>query len=398
MNKDPKNEWHELVDRIVSSKSFGKSAVYVNLLRFLVESTLNEDVPKETAIAAHLFGKDKPTQDTSQIRVYIYHLRKKLHQYFEEEGDLETYTLSIPKGGYEVELSQKAKGRKHQTIRWLPVLLVSLLIVSFGLNAYLLWSKGAIVRTGFTESQAFWTDFIETDVPTMAVLGDLFVFVEKDLATGVARTIRVPDVNDQAQYEAYRDSVANEGLELDELSYTYLIKNSVDWVDRLTRVFFGKKNFNTRVISRVDARDLHDYNMVFIGMQKTAGMFNDYFNESRFSLLNEGRRGYAITIDGEEKVYQPFGDADQKHTDYGFIAKYPGPNNNVVLMFGGIWDTATSQSLEMLTNPAKAKEVEDYLMKEFDEVPPYFELLIEVSGIDRVGFDSKIVYANKVDF
>ena len=75
-----------LLTRIERSNSIGSSSTYIRLLRFLVDCTLSETIPKEQAIAEHLFGKNSINSDTSKIRVYVYHLRKKLKLYFENEG------------------------------------------------------------------------------------------------------------------------------------------------------------------------------------------------------------------------------------------------------------------------------------------------------------------------
>ena len=65
------------VEKIIESKSFGRSDTYGNLLRYLVRCTLENDVPKETTIASEIFGKSSfdPSQCTL-IRVYAYNLRK----------------------------------------------------------------------------------------------------------------------------------------------------------------------------------------------------------------------------------------------------------------------------------------------------------------------------------
>jgi len=89
-------------------------------------------VPKEFSVAADLFGQENASQDTSQVRVHIYHLRKKLEQYFGQEGKQETLVLTIPKGGYQVEVnrrSAKGKGSGFEKKRFVQIGLLADAIV-----------------------------------------------------------------------------------------------------------------------------------------------------------------------------------------------------------------------------------------------------------------------------
>lgn len=100
--------YNKIIAKIISSKSFGQSNTYANLLLFLVASTLEEDIPKETTIASEILGK--PNFDPSQstlVRVYIYNLRKKLSKYYSKEGKEDKIIVQIPKGSYEVRFVEK---------------------------------------------------------------------------------------------------------------------------------------------------------------------------------------------------------------------------------------------------------------------------------------------------
>mgnify|MGYP003636120107 CR=1 FL=1 len=100
--------YDKITAKIINSKSFGHSNTYANLLLFLVASTLEEDIPKETTIASEILGK--PNFDPSQstlVRVYIYNLRKKLAKYYSKEGKEDKIIVQIPKGSYEVRFVEK---------------------------------------------------------------------------------------------------------------------------------------------------------------------------------------------------------------------------------------------------------------------------------------------------
>ena len=131
-------------------------------------------------------------------------------------------------------------------------------------------------------------------------------------------------------------------------------------------------------------------------MQKTAGLFNNYFVNSNFDLADDDTFTYQDESDNTTKQFSPKGDPDKYHTDYGFVAKYPGPNNNTIFMFGGLWDTAASQSLKNFTDSESLVQLEESMVSKFGKVPNNFEILFEVSGIDRTELDTKVLYMNEI--
>ena len=74
----------EQLARILKDKNFSRSKIYGRLLRFLVNASLEEKEIKEVIIGTELFGKDyDPIKFDNKVRVYVYHLRKKLDEYYE---------------------------------------------------------------------------------------------------------------------------------------------------------------------------------------------------------------------------------------------------------------------------------------------------------------------------
>lgn len=395
-----KKELNALLDRIEQSDSLGASSTYARLLRFLVESTSSGTVPKEQAIAEHLLGKNFANSDTSKIRVYIYHLRKKLDQYYQNQGKEEEYILSIPKGGYKVKFSKKERQpsfafQKLNTgiLIWSLLLL---LIFSLLANALFFFKSDRVPADDFSDS-IFWKDFFKDDKPIQVVLGDLFIFSETDSLSGETRNVRIPDINSKAQFEEYRNLPINDGKQLTVTSYTHLINGSSEWINSLTKLFYPKKEFSIRPSSNLGAQDMHDYNIIFVGMQKTAGIFNTYFDKSEFEYAAEQPNQYRLPKGLDTLVFRPQGDPDEQHTDYGLIAKYPGPNDNTIFLFGGLWDTAASESLRNFVMKSKLTKIEEHMEAKLGYLPQYFEMLIEVNGVNRIGFETEILYLNELN-
>lgn len=98
------DERWQLVQRIVASPPFQKSARLRDLLQYLAEQTIHGHAHEltEQHIGEVLFGKPSgysPLEDSS-VRVHVRQLRLKLHEYFDDEGQHEPVILEIPKGSY----------------------------------------------------------------------------------------------------------------------------------------------------------------------------------------------------------------------------------------------------------------------------------------------------------
>src|SRR6202453_2527630 len=94
----------QLAQRIVASRSFGKSALLSRFLLYVCEREITGKTEEisEHQIGVHVFGR-RPGYDPGEdniVRNYARQLRNRLDQYFLEEGREEGLRLSIPRGKY----------------------------------------------------------------------------------------------------------------------------------------------------------------------------------------------------------------------------------------------------------------------------------------------------------
>lgn len=92
------------VDRILNSQSMSSCQRLVQLLRFVVDSTLKGEAMhlKETTIGVAVFGRSPdydPKVDTI-VRSQAWRLRSKLRKYYASEGVLDPVVIDIPIGHY----------------------------------------------------------------------------------------------------------------------------------------------------------------------------------------------------------------------------------------------------------------------------------------------------------
>ena len=102
----------EHLDRILASQVFATSPRCREFLRFVVRETLtgHGDTIKERTIAMEVFGKDsnfEPGED-SVVRVKAREVRKKLAEYYEQNGEVDV-RIQLPVGGYVPAFERKGQ-------------------------------------------------------------------------------------------------------------------------------------------------------------------------------------------------------------------------------------------------------------------------------------------------
>src|SRR5947209_2442462 len=98
------DERRKLVERIAASRYLAKSARLRELLMHLSDRVLVDGVEEihEQEVGHRVFGRpaNYDTGADNIVRVHASTLRKRLEQYFAEEGSGEPLILEIPKGNY----------------------------------------------------------------------------------------------------------------------------------------------------------------------------------------------------------------------------------------------------------------------------------------------------------
>jgi hypothetical protein len=92
------------LERLVASPHFKNSRRYTDLLRYVVQQTLDghADTLKERTLGIEVFGRE-PGFDTagdSIVRVAAAEVRKRIAQYYQEEGHEDEPRVDLPSGSY----------------------------------------------------------------------------------------------------------------------------------------------------------------------------------------------------------------------------------------------------------------------------------------------------------
>jgi TolB-like protein/tetratricopeptide (TPR) repeat protein len=94
----------EQLSKLEASSQFSGSGRLIELLRFIVEETLNDGgvALKESTVGNAVYGRDPPYDPRihSTVRVEARRLRDKLRDYYAAEGKGDPIVISLPTGGY----------------------------------------------------------------------------------------------------------------------------------------------------------------------------------------------------------------------------------------------------------------------------------------------------------
>jgi hypothetical protein len=164
-----------LIARLVASRYLNKSARLQELLLYLTERVLEHEVEEvhEQEVGSRVFGRSTnyDTATDNIVRVHASMLRKRLEQYFSQEGASEPVILELPKGNYAPIFYKRREPEPVTPIllqpplltvqprRWVVPVLAVLLAASACSTAWLLWKRppADVARQTRPTVDLFWS-------------------------------------------------------------------------------------------------------------------------------------------------------------------------------------------------------------------------------------------------
>jgi len=390
----------KVLEAILESPEFRDSKRYQDLLRFLVEQSLEGKPPKEVAIAMQLFGRDAkfdPREDPT-VRVYMNNLRKKLDHYHLTHEPSPSIRLEIPKGHYLVEFLQvqdkKPAANKERTYR---LVAGSVLIVAVLAAAYLLFLRNDNGKAPpATMTSPIWAEFVQPGGrPTLVVLGDFFFLYERRADGKRGNFVRNMSINTPDDYkEAVRRDPAFSGHYV-QSDFTFL-RPSATWgvVEILPILEHSPNGYSLKLSSQVTFDDLKSNNVVFIGsfktlygLQKILHLFDLEYELSPACLRVKSGPGDSTRtfMPGELR-------GGNYEKDFAVVAKAPGPNGSINLLLLGFADAGVLDAARTVADAQMLKRIETDYAKEDLRKLPSFTLVLESEGINQAVFKSDIRY------
>ncbi len=396
-NMTEKENKLEALNRILESKDFQSSKTKRKLLCYLVDAAINNKEIKEFTIASEVFEKKdfNPGEDSS-VRVYISNLRKKLEDYYREEGAQDKVKIHIPKGHYEVVfidsetkqvLGKDPSAKKYKYLLYGSSLTIILLIISFIIVLIITKSKSY-------DNNFIWTEFNNSENQKTLVLGNDLFYLEGEPEN--ERIVRKHSINTATDFENFKSAIGNEKVK-QITPYPFFPISSISSIPAI----FSKANLTNCILlasAKTTLNDLLNNDIVFLGSFRNLFLLERLLRDNyiKYNLI---QNHISLTINNPDsiKTLNLFGEPGSEHSDYCLLRKIPGPNNNTIIMFISFFDTGMRAAMNFINNNDEIKQLETSLVNKFGTVPKYFDVIFKVSGYSRTALKIHVEEMHMID-
>ncbi len=389
------------LEKILQSNEFAESKIHQKLFRYLYEASFSGNAPKETTIALDVFCADlKEDADcTAKVRVYIYHLRKKLDSYYLHEGAEDKIRFEIPKGHYKVVISDKKGPHKKESspaFSWRSAfyaLSLLLLLCVFAI-VYLINSRKPESGFAFShQSNSVWVDYFENDTPILLLLGDFYFYLDYSIPDR-PRLTRDYQINSRQDLDDFLHENERYNQHVGETGLTFLSKLA-PWClfDLLPVIMQSNTHIDLKLSSQLQWTDLNKYNIVYVGTFKSFGKLSQLMDRLHVTFQIRPNCLYYHHQDADT-TYEYTGISSSKNSpyeiDYAVIAKIPGPNHNAITLFSSMKDIGCLATVRFLT---QAKYMDSFFSTYLhDSEINYFEAVFRVKGYERTVADIELLH------
>jgi len=407
-------EKKSVLQRVLQSRHFKDSPIYTNLLQYLVESTLSKTIPKEITIAIDVFGKDASfnLNKDATVRYHIHILRKKLDDYYKDEGKADEIRLIIPKGHYEVQYidTKDQKAPKYNRIvsylkRWEVAIILFLLL----LNIYLLYRQIYSNRlslspltSNFVDSKdEIWGSFFENDYPILIILGDDFLMDE--YCPEFKRYRQVRDWEIYSENDLYDFLIQYPKANLWKSEITGIpFGGANNLMDILPIVYQFHSNISLKMSSTLSLEEIRDHNIIYIGEFYNLRVLNKIIFKTPIRYqYNPDERLFIIDESGDTlntflRIEAPYEQKNKYNVDYSLLIKIPGFSKENFMFIVGFGYGGRLERTKMLSDAELRAEFVEEIRKINKKIPEYFITVFEVKSIERTGFTNEIKYFKEI--
>ena len=392
----------QLIERIVASPPFQKSARLKDLLSFLAERSIHGHVQDltEHRIGSAVFGKarDYSVVEDSSVRVHVRQLRLKLHEYFDGEGRHEPVVVEIPKGAYTTLFRNAAHDAVaepvtsgHFPFSWLQLLPWALAAI-FLITTLAAWFRHPATQVPPTPPWPLAALFDSTNNPVQLVVADINY--------GMLRLVdEQPVTLEQYLSASYRSGTAFTNAHptaRDERVNKYLSGSlltsyaDVVVVDTLLRLSGNSRDrIAVRSARELRPRDLEQGAFVFVG-SPSSNPWVSYFQDKLNFREGEGKVGESLKFfqnahpkPGEQATYQGLAFTGSSGEDYATISLLPLANGRgSVLILQGLQQEGTEAAGLFLADDSNRQKLQAALgFSGSPTQPVYFEALIRTQAV-----------------
>jgi hypothetical protein len=394
------------LENILNSQGFRASKRCQEFLSYVVNQTLDghADLLKERSLGVELFHRPASysTGDDGVVRVQAGEVRRRLEQYYREQGDSALVRIELPLGSYvpEFRWSSRAPSPALEPPGLAPRTGRRRLAKGVALALGLVLAFAVIVEVRHAKQQTsalerFWSPVFTTSQPVLICVAkpivyrpalNLYRMYSKthptEFRTEVDRVERALPL-DPKQTIAWGDMVENRGFGV-AMGDAYVAAQLSALFARLN------KPSQVRIGSHYSFADLRNSPAVLVGA------FNNRWtlqmtSTLRFVFVEEEGRAWIEDRSAPGKVWSyGLGPHGQFGDDYGVVTRLlDSKTGQVLIAVAGIGDHATQAAGELISAP-------EYLREALRSAPPDWQkknlqVLVQTSVIENVAGPPRVI-------
>lgn len=368
---DREGALREEAERVRVSGVLGRSEPITRLFDYLLEHVADERAPKEIEVAQDVFRRDgafEPTQDPT-VRVTVHRLRRKLEQYYREDGAGALEHLSIPKGEYRLvlvpavgtasaigmdALSDPPLGDRRRFILW-----------PFVAAAWLLSLMAAIAVQRYigatTHPVMSGLNLVASNEKQVIAIGAGYVFGERDETGRATRIVRDFGINSSSEMMSASEQAAARANYVD-------IGNrhaSLAVVDALRWLFPSLLSTTPATppvilpVTELSSDILRGNDLVYVGRFDDLGLLaRPVAARSGFSY--DSRKNELIDrTTGKHYSSPKFSDRSDGGRDFAYVAVFPGLYGHRIAILAGLGDAGMIKASEVAVSPRLLRLIRD---------------------------------------
>jgi hypothetical protein len=400
LQSDPR--WR-LVERILLSAPFQKSANLHGLLSFLAEHSIlgKAEALTERQIGIAVFGKpaDYSPAEDSAVRVHVRQLRLRIHEYFSQEGRYDTLRVDIPKGSYALEfqesqpeiipeaaatapLQDPGKTRRitiREVLFWATLVTAAVCAIGWYRSAnvsgrgHVPWPLNAIVQ----QSRSTRIVVSDGNLCTIRPLATNEVTLEQYLQPGFVESL-TPRHLDQKLSNMMTYVASSELTSFADVAVvSALVKLAGPESDQIA----------LSSARSLDRRDLEKGNYIFVGSATSNPWVTLFYNQLNFQMVEEGIGGRMFfrnrrPLPGEQLEYEGLAHTGSTGEDYATISVLPGEmGQGNVMILQGLRQEGTESLSVLLSDAGDRAKLEDAVRHNSKSDSPYFEALVRSQAV-----------------
>lgn len=389
-----------------------RSTTLVQLLDYLLARAGEPRPPKEIEIAIAVFGKSAEfdTSQDSTVRVHVHRLRQRLEMFNAgQSGPL----LHIPRGEYRLLLLDAAEERGQEAgtpvmgrpdsrsnRAWAPIAAACALSAAVWTIVFLTGGSRSEAQSPLAKT-SLWQPIATHRQRPLIVAGDAYMVVER------GRDGKIEGLSMRPMIRSGRD--LDNYLKAHPAEYDLLRDRDVHRVSApvaigaatilplIASVRYDQGTADIVPASQMSQDAVDSNNVIYIehfarlGTLRPPGLDQPHFTTGRdANEVQDMRSGRTFRArppsdtapDAGGPARDPYG------YDYGYIASYPGPSGNQVIVISGVADAALAQMVKLVSD----KRQLDLLSHRIAGAKA-FEALYEVRTANGLVFDTSLVTA-----